>query len=238
MAVTGVRRVLFRSVRQTTFETAEQERQNTFESNESERDETFNTNETTRQAQELEREKAETQRQTTFDSNEAGRGETFNANETTRQENETARQQAETQRAYAESSRVSAEEQRKIDHANRSAELDGKANIVIYEYSPTLLSGYIGGSVGKEKIRIYKDSFGFVHISGRVEGSRLFGESNPIFNIPKELRPLYVQTGAVCLGNVGSIFTGIRIFSNNGNCYFTSEPQAWTIINFSYFVGL
>ena len=108
--------------RQNKFETAEQSRQTTFETNESERAETFNTNETARQTQELEREKAESARQTVFDGNEANRTETFNANEATRQVNETARQQAERERQSAESSRVSAEEQREIDHANRSAE--------------------------------------------------------------------------------------------------------------------
>lgn len=117
--------------RQDKFETAEQSRQTTFATNESERDETFNANETTRQAQELEREKAETQRQTIFDNNEVNRTETFNTNEATRRENETARQQAETQRATAESSRESAEAQRKIDHANRSAELAGKADKIV-----------------------------------------------------------------------------------------------------------
>ena len=40
-------------------------------------------------------------------------------------------EQAEAQRATAESSRVSAETQRKIDHANRSAEFDGKADKVV-----------------------------------------------------------------------------------------------------------
>lgn len=42
-------------------------------------------------------------------------------------------QQAEIQRASAESSRVSAEAQREIDHANRSAELDSKADKVAIE---------------------------------------------------------------------------------------------------------
>ena len=112
------------TVRQTQFETAEQSRQTTFETNESERDTTFNTNEDIRKAQELEREKAESQRQSVFDGNEANRIETFSANEATRQENETTRQQA-------ESIRASAEEQRKIDHANRSAELAGKAEKVV-----------------------------------------------------------------------------------------------------------
>ena len=128
-------------------------RQNTFETAESERDETFNTNETTRQSQELEREKAEGTRQTVFDDNESSRFETFNTNEATRQENETTRQQAESQRQStfetneterqttfetaeqerqsAELVRVENEKQRKIDHANRSVELDGKADKVV-----------------------------------------------------------------------------------------------------------
>ena len=112
------------TVRQTQFETAEQSRQTTFETNESERDETFETNETVRQTQELERVGAEGQRQSVFDNNEVNRTETFNTNEAARQENETTRQQA-------ESIRASAEEQRKIDHANRSAELAGKADKVV-----------------------------------------------------------------------------------------------------------
>ena len=49
--------------RQSQFSNAEQSRQTTFETSESERDETFSTNETTRQTQELEREKAEAIRQ-------------------------------------------------------------------------------------------------------------------------------------------------------------------------------
>ena len=141
------------SERQSQFASAEQSRQTTFETNESERDETFNTNETTRQSQELEREKAEGTRQTVFDDNESSRFETFNTNEATRQENETTRQQAESQRQStfetneterqttfetaeqerqsAELVRVENEKQRKIDHANRSVELDGKADKVV-----------------------------------------------------------------------------------------------------------
>ena len=217
--------------RQSRFENAEQSRQTTFETNESKRDATFIANESTRQAQELERENAESQRQQA----ESQRQSTFETNETERQ---TTFETSEQERQSAELIRVENENQRKIDHANRSAELDGKANSVIYEYSPTLLSGYIGGSAGKEKIRIYKDSFGFVHIIGRVEGSRLFGESNPIFNVPTELRPLYIQIGAVCLSSASSVFTGLRVISSTGNCYFTTEPLSWTLINFSYFAGL
>lgn len=109
--------------RQTTFVDAEQSRQTTFETNESERNQTFESNETARQAQELEREKAESQRQTAFDGNEAIRTETFNTNEATRKANEEARE-------LAENDRGNSEEQRKIDHANRSAELDVKADKV------------------------------------------------------------------------------------------------------------
>ena len=71
---------------------------------------------------------AEGTRQSEFEANEANRTKAFNANETTRQENESMRQQAEAQRATAESVRVANEEQRKIDHANRIAELS--SNIV------------------------------------------------------------------------------------------------------------
>ena len=175
--------------RQNQFETAEQSRQTTFEMAESERDRTFESNETTRQAQELEREKAETTRQTVFDGNEAGRTETFNANEATRQENETTRQLAESQRQstfetneterqttfetaeltreQAEIQRATAEEQRKVDHANRSAELAGKADKKQEAWiTPTLLSG----ATSKEGFPVgyMKDEMGFVHFRGRL----------------------------------------------------------------------
>ena len=91
-------------------------------------EDTFNANELERQTT---FETVEQSRQIAFNDNETNRTETFNANEATRQENEIARQQAETQRATAESSRVSAEAQRKIDHENRSAELEGKADKVV-----------------------------------------------------------------------------------------------------------
>ena len=170
--------------RQTTFEMAEQSRQTTFEANESGRDETFNVNETTRQTQELEREKAEGTRQTVFEGNEADRTETFNANESTRQENETARQQAETQRATDESSRVSAEEQRKIDHANRSAELDGKANKKQEDWITVPL--YNGAQHGQSPLKVMKDEMGVVHFKGSL--TNLVG-GGKMFTVPIEYRP-------------------------------------------------
>ena len=167
--------------RQTAFENAEQSRKTTFNASESKRDETFNTTETTRQTQELEREKAEGQRQTVFDDNEANRTENFNANEATRQENETDRQQSEIQRATAESSRVSAEEQRKTDHANRSGELAAKANKKQEDWiTPTLLNGTTGN------IQFRKNQFGRVEFRGKITGTQ--GSSS--FILPTGYRPL------------------------------------------------
>ena len=83
-------------------------------------------NEKQRQISESEREKkentrqqAESQRQSTFETNESERENTFETGEA--------------QRETAELSRVSAEEQRKIDHENRSVELDSKADKVVLE---------------------------------------------------------------------------------------------------------
>ena len=125
------------TIRQNQFDSVEQSRQTTFETNESLRNETFNANETTRQTQELEREKAESQRQqaesqrqSTFETNESERQTTF---ETAEQERQSTFETTELTRGQAESSRVSAEEQRKIDHANRSAELEGKADKVVFK---------------------------------------------------------------------------------------------------------
>ena len=156
-----------------TFKTNEQNRQTAFETNESERDRTFESNETTRQAQELEREKAEGTRQTVFEVNEASRDETFNTNEATRQENETTRQQAEGERESAESNRASAEEQRKIDHADRSAELAGKANKKQEDWiTPTLLNGWTNRSP-LTPVRFRKNEFGTVEIEGAIKGGTL-----------------------------------------------------------------
>ena len=197
--------------RQSQFETAEQSRQTTFETNESERDETFKINETTRQAQELEREEAEDTRQTVFEDNEANRTETFNTNEVTRQESETTRQQAEGERESAESNRVSAEEQRKLDHANRSAELAGKANKKQEDWLyPTITNGTADVSATPS---FYKDDFGVVHLSGRV--NNLVGTRQTLFTLPPGYRPFAskgysVVTGGGSFGymsvnNVGSV---------------------------------
>lgn len=175
-------------VRQSQFASAEQSRQMTFEMNESERNETFEVNETARQAQESERVGAESQRQTTFTTNEANRTETFNTNEATRQENETTRQQAEAQRATAESSRVSAEEQRKIDHANRSAELAGKANKKQEDWiTPDLLNGWQQWNSDNyyPEIGFKKDDMKIVSIKGMLTNT----SNDTIFVLPVGYRP-------------------------------------------------
>ena len=164
-----------------TFNTNENVRQITFETNESERSATFNANEDIRQTQESEREKAEAKRQTVFEVNEASRYETFNANEATRQENETVRQQAETQRATAESSRVSADEQRKIDHANISAEFASKADKKQEDWiEPMLINGWVATDTKTYPVGFYKDTVGVVRLRGRVQS----GTSGSVFNLP------------------------------------------------------
>ena len=112
------------TIRQIQFDNAEQSRQSTFETNEIERDETFNTNEIIRQTQESEREKAETTRQQA----ESQRQSTFEVNEQSRQ---TTFETGEQERQSAELIRVDNENQRKIDHENRSAEFDSKADKVV-----------------------------------------------------------------------------------------------------------
>ena len=109
-----------------TFNANELARQTTFKNTEQSRQDTFETNEDIRQAQELEREKAEgtrqqaeSQRQLTFETNESERQTTFEA--------------AEQERQSAELIRVEDENQRKIDHLNRSAELACKADKVVFK---------------------------------------------------------------------------------------------------------
>ena len=105
------------------------------------------------------RQSAEIERQSIFETNETERQNTF----------ETAEQE----RQSAELIRVSAEEQRKIDHANRSAELDSKANKQQENWiTPTLFNGWVN-VVESQPVRYMKDDFGFVHIQGRIRNGEL-----------------------------------------------------------------
>ena len=126
--------------RQNQFTSAEQSRQDTFENAESERDETFSTNETTRQTQELEREKAESQRQQA----ESQRQSTFEVNENERQ---TTFETAEQSRHSAELIRVENENKREIDHANRSDEINGKADKIVLK-NKLINSNFSNGLIG------------------------------------------------------------------------------------------
>ena len=119
-----------------------------------------------------------------FDGNEANRTETFNDNEVTRQENETTRQQAEQGRVSAESIRVENENQRNIDHANRSGELDSKANKKQEDWITLPL--FNGAQHGTSPLKVMKDEMGFVHFKGSltnlVTGSK-------VFSLPVGYRP-------------------------------------------------
>ena len=204
-----------------TFNTNELERQGQFETAEQSRQTTFETNEDIRQSQELEREKAEATRQTVFDGNEAIRIETFNANEATRQENETARQKAESQRQAtfetyeierqsAELVRVSAEEQREIDHANRSAELAGKADKKQEDWiTPTLLNGATGD------IQFRKNQFGRVEFRGKITGS----QGRSVFALPTGYRPLNMFRTLAKFNTVSNEARSVYI-TNTGVVYF------------------
>lgn len=131
-----------------------------------------------RRLKEIERNINESNRQTIFENNEVRRKETFNANEATRQ-------QAESVRRNAELIRVENEEQRKIDHANRSVELAGKANKIQEEWiTPTLLNGW-SNRVATTPVRFRKNEFGTVEIEGAIKGGTL---GVPAFILPQGYR--------------------------------------------------
>ena len=179
--------------RQTTFETAEQSRQGTFETNEIERTETFESNEDVRKAQELEREIAEE-----------------------------TRQEAETQRVSAESSRVSAEAQRKIDHTNRSAELDGKANKKQEDWiMPTLLNGATGN------IQFRKNEFGRVEFRGVATHK----DGTLLMILPLGYRPL-VNISVIGAVEASVPHKRVQIYSN-GNIYFAQPYSTLTTVDMS-----
>ena len=87
---------------------------------------------------------------------------------------------AESERQQSEASRVNAEEQRKIDHANRSAELAGKANKKQEDWiTPTLLNGATGD------VQFRKNQFGRVEFRGKITGN----QGTPVFSLPIGYRP-------------------------------------------------
>lgn len=111
---------------------------------------------------------------------------------------ESLRVEAEQERATAESNRKSAEllrveneNQRKIDHANRSAELAGKANKKQEDWiKPTLLNGWVATDSLAYPVGFYKDEFGIVRLKGRVQGG-----VGSIFTLPVGYRSKNVVSG-------------------------------------------
>ena len=90
---------------------------------------------------------------------------------------------AEQGRVSAESIRVENENQRQIDHANRSAELAGKADKKQEDWiTPTLLNGATGN------IQFRKNQFGRVEFIGTATGS----QGRSVFTLPTGYRPLNV----------------------------------------------
>ena len=151
------------------FQQAENVRMNN-ETDRKQAEYTRKNHETTRQIQERDRERNEVERK---------------ANEVTRVENETVREKAEQERVSSEQWRVSAETQREIDHENRSAELDGKANKIQEDWiTPTLINGWEAQNIHQIP-KYYKDEFGIVHIEGCVK-SGLNGSD--LFNLPNGYR--------------------------------------------------
>ena len=131
--------------------------------------------ETTRQNQERDRERNEIGRK----DNEVSRVD----NEAVREGNETIRQQAEQGRVSAEIIRVENENQRKIDHANRSAELASKADKKQEDWiTPTLLNGATGD------IQFRKSQFGRIEFRGKITGN----QGSSVFTLPTGYRPLNV----------------------------------------------
>ena len=140
-------------------------------------------NEKKRQIAELERDNKENTRQQA----ESQRQSTFELNETERQ---TTFETAETERQSAELIRIENEKQREIDHANRSAELAGKANKKQEDWiTPTLSNGWEAQSVAQTP-RYYKDEFGIVHLEGCVK-SGLNGSD--LFVLPTGYKTFFTQ---------------------------------------------
>ena len=123
-----------------------------------------------RENKENTRQQAEGQRQSTFETNETERKNTF----------ETAEQG----RQSAELTRIENENQRKIDHANRSAELAGKADKKQEDWLTLPL--FNGAQHGISPLKVMKDEMGFVHFKGSltnlVTGSK-------VFSLPVGYRP-------------------------------------------------
>ena len=167
-------------------------------------------NEKKRQIAEIDRENKEDTRQQA----ESQRQNTFETNETERQ---TTFETAEQGRQSAELIRIENEEQRKIDHANRSAELEGKADKKQEDWiTPTLTNGWTVVGV----VAYRKDEFGRVYFRGRVTGGTL---GTAVFTLPNEYKNGYSNyfAGISDSANLSRVIIGwdgtVRIYDKNNN---------------------
>ena len=144
------------------------------------------------------RQQAESQRQSTFEVNESERQSTF--------------ENAEQERQSAELIRAENENQRKTDHANRSAELAGKADKKQEDWiTPTLLNGTTSPS--NNPVGYFKDSLGFVHFKGRLSSY----QSGVVFILPVGYRPSSIVDFPTNRGNFMVWTNGeVRASSSSG----------------------
>ena len=157
------------------------------------------------------RQQAESQRQSTFETNETERQTTFETSEQERQS--------------AELIRVENENQRKIDHANRSGELAAKANKKQEDWiTPTLLNGAVA-----EYIRYRKNEFGGIDIQGNIT-SKHSGWIT-LFNLPVGYRPRNVIRFAVPTDQHSIMLTGF--VDNAGNVGVRLDNKTSNYINVS-----
>src|SRR5699024_8288904 len=107
----------------------------------------------------------------------------------------------------------------KIDHANRSAELDGKANKKQEDWiTPTLLNGWEATS----DVGYMKDEFGFVHLQGRIKNGL---KNHPVFNLPTGYRPVNQYNGFLI--PVGTTGTAILSITSIGLVNPTETTDSW-----------
>ena len=136
--------------------------------------------ENTRQNSESERENNEKKRRIA----EFERVDKENIRQQAENQRQSTFENAEQERQIAEIIRVDNEEKREIDHANRSAELAGKANKTQEDWITVPL--FNGAQHGRSPLQVMKDEMGFVHFKGSltnlVTGYR-------VFNLPKAYAP-------------------------------------------------
>ena len=178
--------------------------------------------ESVREYQENKRKKSELERE----NNENKR----RISENGRVDKENTRQQAESSRVSAEVIRVENENQRKIDHENRSAELAGKADKIQEDWIyPTINNGTADSSSTPS---YYKDEFGVVHLSGRV--NNLTGNRQTLFTLQSGYRP-YAGKGFPCIsggGNFGYVSVG-----NTGQVSLTVGNLSYMLLDGITFKG-